>query len=56
MSCNNLLIVLGVIASYIYDSNIKGILLLAGGFGIYNMILSKNIEKNIIIIDKMTEL
>lgn len=56
MSCNNLLIVLGVIASYIYDSNIKGILLVAGGFGIYNMILSKNIEKNIIMIDKKTEL
>lgn len=56
MSCNNLLITIGVIASYIYDSNIKGILLLAGGFSIYNMIISRNIEKNIAMIDKMTEL
>lgn len=56
MSCNNLLITLGVVASYIYDSNIKGILLLAGGLSIYNMIISRNIEKNITMIDKMTEL
>lgn len=53
---NNLFILIGVVASYIYDSNIKGVLLLAGGLSIYNLMIAKNIEKNIMVLNQMNEL
>ena len=48
ISNNNLFLLIGVIASYCYDSNIKGVLIIAGVCSIYNLYLSKNIETNIV--------
>lgn len=53
---NNVFIIVGVAASYIYDSNIKGILLMAGAMSIYNLMVSKNIESNIESLRQMNEL
>lgn len=53
---NNLFILLGVIGSYIYDSNLKGILLVAGALSIYNLVLAKNIEKNILAAQQLNAL
>lgn len=53
---NNLFILLGVIASYIYDSNIKGVLMIAGALSVYNLIVSKNIESNIVSLQQTNAL
>lgn len=53
---NNLLITLGTLASYIYDSNIKGILLLGGCLSVYNMFIARNIESNIDNSNKLLKL
>lgn len=53
---NNLFILLGVIGSYIYDSNLKGVLLVAGALSIYNLVLAKNIEKNILAAQQLNAL
>lgn len=44
---SNVFVVISVIASYIYDSNIKGILLIAGALCLSNLFVYKKVEGNI---------
>lgn len=46
---NNCILLVGVVMTYIYDTNIKGVLLIASLLAVLNIYMSKNISRNILI-------